>query len=272
VTRFKKRIQFRSRVIQSIAVSGHLSKSTAVKTLDSYYPNVHEAFRELEQDKCIIKSYVNLQKRGKAETYFKLTGKGLSEFIEQIPCPLDFSKAMVWFCGLNKEDIRYNEFEKYWNSYVEKYIGSHFLKGFFSHPQLFEKIIAKWYVDRERSNHLWDEYKIPHRVLQCLTVNRSITLEQICEKTQLSEEYVRKTLYNYSINQETLREYVALYEKGTTLDRAELLTYDYIQHFMIVAKIKKGAVRYELSLVGVLLVLSIIIYLTTVNPTGGHPI
>src|SRR5207249_4321380 len=82
----------------------------------------------------------------------------------------------------------------------------------------------------------------------------------------------RKTLYNYSINQETLREYVALYEKGTTLDRAELLTYDYIQHFMIVAKIKKGAVRYELSLVGVLLVLSIIIYLTTVNPTGGHQI
>lgn len=111
-----KRISIRSKAIHSIAVLGQLSKSRAVKTLGSYNPNIHDAFRELEQDKIIESSYVSFKRRGKPERFFKLTAKGLSEFIDQVPSPSEFTRALIWFCGLNKGNVK-------------EHVGIHMLKN-----------------------------------------------------------------------------------------------------------------------------------------------
>lgn len=265
-----KRIPIRLKVIHAIGVSGHLSRSRAAKIIKTYYPNIHDTFKELKENKIIEHSYWSKIRR--PEEYFKLTGEGFFEFIDQSPSPWNFSTAMIWFCGLKKGSLKKDEFEKYWDLYVQKYIGTSSLSGCFIHPDFFENIFAKWYRDTTKSNANWTyKYRIPHKVLQCLAVNPAITIEQICKETQLSKEDVRNTLDDYSITQDDLHKYARTYQEQIHMDQATRTTYEYIQHLIVVTKREKESIKYELSFIGVLLVLSIIAYLCTVT-YDDHPL
>ena len=150
---YKKRTSIQRKLIYSIAIEGHLSKPKAVKRITSYYANVHEAFKTLEEDKIIQFSYTNLKSR-RAEWYFKLTHKGFLEFIEQTPSPYEFWTAGIWSCGLRKGSVNKDEFERYWNLYLHKYIGSTFLNGCFFHHDFLENLFGEW------RNNIWDTHKI----------------------------------------------------------------------------------------------------------------
>lgn len=259
----KKRTSIQRKLIYSIAIEGHLSKPKAVKRITSYYANVHEAFKTLEEDKIIQFSYTNLKSR-RAEWYFKLTDKGFLEFIEQTPSPYEFWTASIWFCGLRDGSVNKDEFERYWNLYLHKYIGGTLLNGCFFHHDFLENLFGEW-----RKN-IWDTHKIKtdrktrlcHKVLECLAEHRSITIEQLSRKTELAEEDVNQILDSYTMGQQNVDSYTREYELSNLTDYLTSTTYGFVNHLIIVSKQEKESIKYELSLIGVLVALSIITFLS----------
>jgi hypothetical protein len=108
-----------------------------------------------------------------------------------------------------------------------------------------------------------------YNVFECLLENRTITIERIIELTKLTEQQVMKTLQDYSIlTQNDYYHYIELYESAYQTSRMVDVTTDYPSHLVIIPigqKVAEGRgkyynkdEKYELSLLGILLVLATI--------------
>ncbi|MGA8080638.1 MAG: hypothetical protein WB988_02160 [Candidatus Nitrosopolaris sp.] len=140
-------------------------------------------------------------------------------FIKKNPSPYEFWVAMIWYgMILNPESADRDEFNRYYNLFIEKFIGEFTLRSCFFLGNLFENLFQRWCEEYEYNSIDYDYYGLFRRdsthymqekirketrraynVLECLLLNRRITIDKIIELTKLEEKEVRKVIEDYSM-------------------------------------------------------------------------
>jgi hypothetical protein len=279
--KLKKRISLKQEIIRAIALAGKLSPSAAKRELKSHYPNVYDAFQELQNDNIIEFWYKNKKNpRIRAgEDLYKLTGKGFEKFItEQNLSVREFWTSIIAFCLVKEVKVTEDEFHTYYTLFTQKYFGNiigSFHSCFF-HANVFDDFFKKWLIDNGWSynndnsfnsyNHNKEKYEnqditIAQKTLECLALKGSRTIADISQEINVSEEELAKVLSDYTVTSEESLSYYAnklwnLYNSDKLYD----LTVDFFNHFIIISKREKE-IKYRLSLLGVLLILAMFSFL-----------
>ena len=279
-------------ILKSIASSG-LASQKEITSQFGYKPStISDAFKIMENAKLIRWANVPEFKKGvRRERFYKLSPKGLSVVIDENPSPQEFWMAMIWYCSLNAKAVGKDEFNRYYDRFIQKSVGSFSLHSCFFLGDIFDSLFKKkWskklfgyqYDDQSRA-HGYNYYnnnnnKLPkttqdHKVLECLLLNRQITIENIASLTQLPEKEIRKILNEYIITQSSnsYSNYANLFESAYQSDKSIGVTLDFLNHLVVIPikkdegqeKIQKAGedsgsttAKYELSLLGVLLMLA----------------
>ncbi len=196
--------------------------------------------------------------------------------IDENLTPYEFWIALMWYCTLSSEDdIQLN---KYYDLFVKKYVGDSFpLRSCFFLTDSFNNLFKKWrstyycrecYTPGTLSYFKHPETLQAYKVFECLLENRAVTIERITQLTEISEQDIRKTFEDYSITSQNKYSYYAeLYESVYQSDRMASVTTEYLSHLIIVPTKEDVPDRYtyyhkdqkyELSLLGILLMLATI--------------
>jgi DNA-binding MarR family transcriptional regulator len=277
-------------ILKSIASSG-LASQKEITSQFTYKPStISDAFKIMEDVDLIRWANVPEFKKGvRRERFYKLLPKGLSVLIDENPSPQEFWMAMIWYCSLNAKAVGKDEFNRYYDRFIQKSVGSFSVHSCFFLGDIFDSLFKKWskklfgyqYDDQSRVhgyNYYNKNNKHPkttqnYKVLECLLLNRRTTIQNIASLTQLSEQEIRKIINEYIImpGSNTYSRYANLFESAYQSDKSIDVTLDFLNHLVIIPikkdegqeKIQKAGEdsgstneRYELSLLGVLLMLA----------------
>jgi DNA-binding MarR family transcriptional regulator len=276
-------------ILKSIASSG-LASQKEITSQFGYKPStISDAFKIMENADLIRWANVPGLKKGvRRERFYKLSRKGLSVLIDENSSPQEFWMGMIWYCSLNAKAVGEAEFNRYYDRFIQKSVGSFSLHSYFFLGDIFDSLFKKWstklfgyqYDDQSRA-HGYNYYnnnnnKLPkttqnYKVLECLLLNRQITIQNIASLTQLSEKEIRKILNEYIITpgSNTYFRYANLFEGAYQSNKSIGVTLDFLNHLVVIPikkdegqeKIQKEdsdstTAKYELSLLGVLLMLA----------------
>ncbi len=272
-------------ILKSIALSG-LASQKEITSQFTYKPStISDAFKIMEDVDLIRWANVPEFKKGvRRERFYKLSPKGLSVLIDENSSPQEFWMAMIWYCSLNAKAVGKDEFNRYYDRFIQKSVGSFSLHSCFFLGDIFDSLFKKFdyqYDVQSRTdgyNYYNNNDKHPkttqnYKVLECLLLNRQITIQNIASLTQLSEKEIRKILNEYIITPDsnTYSRYANLFESAYQSDRSIGVTLDFLNHLVVIPikkdegqeKIQKAGedsgsttAKYELSLLGVLLMLA----------------
>jgi len=276
-------------ILKSIASSG-LASQKEITSQFTYKPStISDAFKVMEDADLIRWANVPEFKKGVGrERFYKLMPKGLSVLIDENPSPSEFWMAMIWYCSLNTKAVGKAEFNRYYDRFIQKSIGSFSVHSCFFLGDIFDSLFKKWsrklfgyqYDDQSRAHgyNYYNNNKHPkttqdYNVLESLLLNRRITIENIASLTQVPEQEIRKIINEYIITpgSNTYSSYANLFEGAYQSDKSIGVTLDFLNHLVIIPtekgegqeKIQEAGEasgstneRYELSLLGVLLILA----------------
>ena len=181
--------------------------------------------------------------------------------VHENPSPQEFWMAMIWYCRLNAKAVGKDEFNRYYDRFIQKSVGSFSLHSCFFLGDIFDSLFKKkwsrklfgYQYDDESRAHGYNYYnnnnnnnnKLPkttqnYKVLECLLLNRQITIENIASLTQLPEKEIRKILNEYIITQSSnsYSNYANLFESAYQSDKSIGVTLDFLNH-LVVIPIKK---------------------------------
>jgi hypothetical protein len=188
---------------------------------------------------------------------------------------------MIWYgMILNPESADRDEFNRYYNLFIEKFIGEFTLRSCFFLGNLFENLLQRWRKQFEYNSDVYGhlgmfphgsrysmqekirkETRSAYNVLECLLLNRGITIDKIIELTRLEEKEVRKVIEDYSMTKTRYSQYIDDYNAYGT-SKYENITIGFLNNLVIVPvrtqEDGKQDENYELSLLGILLVLATI--------------
>jgi len=218
-------------ILKSIASSG-LASQKEITSQFGYKPStISDAFKIMEDVDLIRWANVPEFKKGvRRERFYKLSPKGLSVLIDENSSPQEFWMAMIWYCSLNAKAVGKAEFNRYYDRFIQKSVGSFSLHSCFFLGDIFDSLFKKWsrklfgyQYDVQSRAHGYNYYnnnnKLPkttqnYKVLECLLLNRQITIQNIASLTQLSEKEIRKILNEYIITPDsnTYFRYANLFE------------------------------------------------------------
>lgn len=242
--------------------------------------------------KTSLETKISLRRRKgiRQEEFYKLSAQGLSRFITEDPTPDEFWVAMIWYGFLNSKFASKDEFNQYYDLFIRGYIDDHNLRSCFFLGNLFDDLFQQWHrelehkceldiLDDDMISQMQDMFPHSHdcimkdgmrektqkayRVLECLLLNRGITIDRVIELTRLKEEEIREIIDYYSMTQARYSQYVDEYELVRLSTSFENATMSLLDHLLIVTvrtnkEKEKNNEKYELSLLGVLLVLAMI--------------
>jgi hypothetical protein len=254
----RKKPTLQIKILKSIVLNGQLSKRKASDILHAQYPDVSDAIEALLERKLIKKSYIDFKSR-RAEKYYTLTVNGLKALLEEDLTPKEFWSTMIMLCSISKIQISKNEFERYYQLFEYKYLGHSKIEGYFFQSHFFDKILNKWLVD----NSILNSSIVPlsQIVIECIAIKRSLTLQQLVQKTSASEEDVKKVLDNYAMKLDYSSIYYERNKEYSDVDYLNREYLDFMSHSIIVSKsTDQGNNTYELSLFGVMLTIALIRY------------
>jgi hypothetical protein len=290
----KKVPHLQFKILALIALKGRLSQKGIAAFLQFKASTISEAFNiMINRTKLInpaqppdINIQLNVSRR--PERFYKLSSQGLLTFIRQDPSPYDFWVAMIWYGFLNfRSAVNRDEFNLYYNLFLQRHIGDYTLRSCFFLGNLFENLFQRWCRELEHKceldfpddlvSQMQDVFPHSHdcimqdgirkktekayKVLERLLLNRGITINKIIELTRLKEKEVGEIIDEYSMTQAIYSQYVDEYELVHLSTSFENATMSLLDHLLIVRTKKekeKNNEKYELSLVGVLLVLALI--------------
>jgi hypothetical protein len=267
----RKKPTLQIRILNCVAVNGELSKKKLKKHLSANYPDVSDAVDALKNKEMIVHSSTNF-KSSRPEQFYKITSNGFEAFIEENPSANDFWDAIIWFCKLKKTSIDNMSFKKYYDLFETKKIGNWSIHGGYFQIHFFGELLHEWMNDY-RSGH-WSTLSL--EILECLALNRSITLDQIVEELRKAKkdkfkhdtwyglpDYLEKKLTQKNIRN-ILDGYTLLpsqyynYTYNSDADETMKRYLEYVKHLVIVSREQHNKTTYELSLFGVMLVLAVI--------------
>jgi DNA-binding MarR family transcriptional regulator len=264
-------------ILKSIASSGLASQKECTSQFGYKPSTISDAFKILEDVDLIRWANVPHFKKGVGrERFYKLSPKGMLVVIDENPSPQEFWMAMIWYCSLNAKAVDKAEFNRYYDRFIQKSVGSFSLHSCFFLGDIFDSLFKKkWhrklfgyqYVDQSRThgynyynnnnnNNKHPRTKQDYKVLECLLLNRQITIENIASLTQLPAQEIRKILNEYIVTpgSNTYSNYANLFEGAYQSDKSIGVTLDFLNH-LVVIPIKKDEGQ-EKILLGVLLMLA----------------
>jgi hypothetical protein len=294
---------FQIKVLKCIAIHGELSKKkiTGLLGAKAHYPDVSDAVKVLNMKELIVRSHPDFHSP-RPEQYYKVTGKGLGACIQQNPSSHDFWNAVIWFCKLSKKKVDRVMFERYYDRFEQDKIGNSSIRGGYFQLYFLDRILDDWLKKTKLGKYSAGEPRtvpLSQKILECLALNRAITLDQLVEEIRrvdgenfrtifpdkdfdssplaasISYERIKKVLNDFV---QTAADYFSnIYLPNADLDDTDKLDeryLDFVGHLIIVSKEQPfengGIIRYEMSLFGVILILSIIRRLYTWTSTSRY--
>src|ERR1051325_6116058 len=233
-------------ILKSIASSG-LASQKEITSQFTYKPStISDAFKIMEDVDLIRWANVPEFKKGVGrERFYKLLPKGLSVLIDENPSPQEFWMAMIWYCRLNAKAVGKAEFNRYYDRFIQKSVGSFSVHSCFFLGDIFDSLFKKWsrklfgyqYDDQSRAHghNYYNNNKHPkatqdYNVLECLLLNRRITIANIASLTQVPEQEIRKIINEYIImpGSNTYSSYANLFEGAYQSDKSIGVTLDFL--------------------------------------------
>ncbi|MGC2575430.1 MAG: hypothetical protein WA364_28315, partial [Candidatus Nitrosopolaris sp.] len=285
----RKEPYLQMKILKSIALKGLLSQKEAATEFRRPSSTISEAFKIMTKRTRLIEStrHPSLERRLRREKFSKLSAEGLRRFIKENPSTYEFWVAMIRYGTLNSKHANRDEFNQYYNLFIQAFIGNYLLRSCFFLGNLFENLFQRWrkefeYNESYASDYVYNMFRHDHeyymqeirrkeakkayKVLECLLLYRGITIDKIIELTKLGDEEARKVIEDYSMTQTRYSQYIDEYGIVYQSSRSENVTINFLNHLLIVdVRTKKEGKRnnsrdeiYELSLLGVLLVLATI--------------
>jgi hypothetical protein len=209
-------------------LAGRLSQTEAAEEFQCKPSTISEAFKIMINRTRLIEITKPPDVEGQLtrERFYKLSAQGLLTFIKKNPSPYEFWVAMIWYgMDLNPESADRDEFNLYCDLFIEKFIGEFTLRSCFFLGNLFENLFQRWCIQFEYNSNefphdstymqekIRKESRKAYNVLECLLLNRGITIDKIIELTKLEEEEVRKVIEDYSMTQTRYAQYIDDYER-----------------------------------------------------------
>ncbi|MGB6531136.1 MAG: hypothetical protein WBF33_23760 [Candidatus Nitrosopolaris sp.] len=288
------------KILNLIAIEGQVSKTMAKKLTGSHHADVSNAIDELAKKKFIeLKLTSFLHPKTRQRKFFQLTHNGIQAFIDGKPSPAEFWKAIYLFCKLSERKIDMNTFDALYRHFQDIYLGYTPHHGHFFQFRFIDILFKKWLKDNDKiydpaRDNIVKGVVISRRILECLGMNRLVTLGQLCQHIEeqrpvfehvvfgdekiddlpilghsidSSEESINSALEEFTLPGDYRGPYYShrpdlRYELDWILNQYA----DFIQHLVVVPRLEKGETRYELSLFGIALLLSVRARQEFVNP------
>jgi DNA-binding PadR family transcriptional regulator len=284
-----KRPVLQIKILKVIALDGESSKKRLQVDLDTHYSDIFDAV-EILKKKQIIEEYRVDKRSRRPEQYYKLTKRGLEIVIDEFSDPEIFWKGIIFYCELSKLPVSSEEIDKYYKPFEAKHLGYSQGNDFFFQSDFIAKLFDEWFMIPQN-----DPIAIFQKVLECIALHPSITLEQIIEYLEIQKtKYEDSILKQYKENRRNNArlpdftiEFELRYQKNDVskenikdvLDRYTFFPdysldqflgvsgynemssqyYNFISHLLIHAiEDKTGNKRYELTLFGVILTLAMV--------------
>ena len=280
----RKEPHLQMKILKSIALAGRLSQTEAAEEIGCKPSTISEAFKIMINRTKLIqitKPPPDADRQSKRERFYKLSAQGLLTFIKKNDSPDEFWAAMIWYGTLNPESADRDEFNRYYNLFIEKFIGEFTLRSCFFLGNLFENLLQRCRKQFEHNSNdyghlgmfrrgsiysmqeqIRKETRSAYNVLECLLLNRGITIDKIIELTKLEEKEVRKVIEDYSMTKTRYSQYIDDYNIAYGTSESENITIGFLNNLVIVPvrtqEDNKQDENYELSLLGILLVLATI--------------
>jgi hypothetical protein len=281
------------RIFNEIATGKPLSKKMATKITGSHYSDVSDAIKNLLKKKLIVAADISFRSNNRDKVFYKLSRKGLQYFIDSIPTPQDFWSALYWYCKMKETPMNPNDFNMSYDRFQKGYLGYTPQYGYFFQFEFVDSLFRRWlddnkmiiYVPYTEKNTKIPGFVLSERMLECLGMNRLVTLEQLCqcmeeqipnfEQVYFKGEEKMFTKYR-TIRKDEIKDILkrytlsSNYEKPYHSSRPDI-SYEYdqkindyvdlLEHLLIIYRNEDGGeTKYELSLYGVALLLSIMAY------------
>jgi hypothetical protein len=252
-------------ILGCLVLKGRLSKGLVESILkERRHGDILKAFDELER-KGLIEKGKRKFGRGRKQFYYKITEKGVGLLISYEPThPLKFWKAMYGYCHHFNDNgkISYDKVENLYQSFMKKYLkySSH---GFSFQFDIFDNMCDKWFKDFILNSD--DDTKISpeQKVIEALAIYPKLKFEDLVKKTKEDESEIRKVLSTY-----TLESYKPLVDENEYYTDQNIIGKKYnkkywgflLHNTVIVTQNNDGIKTYDLSLFGVILVLTLVRY------------
>jgi len=254
-----KKPSLQIKILKHIALEGQLSKKMAKEITGSDYSDVSNAIDSLLERKMIKISSLVMKGR-KDIKYHALTEKGLEAFLNENYFSSkkysteEFWKAIILYCIKKSENTSFLEIEKYCSYFEQIYLGHRAVNSYLFQSKFFEKLVRKWIKENGSFNNT---ISIFQRMLECIAINRNLTIQQLCERTvkEKEEEHNLKTAldkYAFKTNNyinNNLQKDVNNYSNHESKQPD-------LEYMLIIAKKEEGGnqdIVYELSLFGIML-------------------
>ena len=258
----KKLPTLQIKILKLITLQGEVSKTRASKVLGSNYSDVSDAMDALAaNDRQFIKRSRETGRR-RPEKFYKITENGLRALFAFDMPPDDFWRLMILLSICNKQPISYEELNDYYKQFERNYFGHSAIYGYF---------FLSYFLDLIRDNFVQSlsesKVSVIQMIIECLAINRSLTLPELIKKTCLKENEIITILNNHTIHTDLNLPAKSRNPYTSIHDLRKEYYVNFISHSLIIINKSDVGNTYELSLFGVMLMIFLIRshYLATYN-------
>jgi DNA-binding PadR family transcriptional regulator len=269
--------QLRYEILECLAINGRLSKSIVEQILTRHKHNtktgrsvkhhrteILQSFESLEYEEFIKKLDANpgqgiIFGRGRPKTYYKITEKGLDELIEQILDPEDFWYSVVGYSHHSDRVLGPDKIEKLYQLFMKRYL-KYPDHGFSFQLDIFDNMRDRWFQDMIQGSN---KISLTQKILEILSIHPRMTLKQLALETKENESDLLEVLSTYTSNSYKPDVIDNEYYKDQNLigKKYNKKYWNFLRHNIVIARYNEhGIATYELSLFGIILVLTIIRY------------
>jgi hypothetical protein len=254
----RKKPQLQIEILACLAVLGNLSKSKLGTCLKKYYYNdISHSVDALTEKKYISLARLN-HGRGRPEKYYKINERGLGLLLLDDPIPEKFWRIIIGFCHHGKHTIHSSILEKMFKLFSDRYLKYSYKRAYSLPLDLFNDLQEQLL----RSCNSGDgKIKLDQKILEILSLNPRITFKELLKMTiEKSEFILRQTLAEYSpiSHRPLIIGKEPSFISGPFYDERSMYSNLLKHKTIIVSHSVSGEDKFELSLLGVMLVFSLV--------------
>ena len=265
------------KILTIIATRGQLSISDAENLLEGQHnhPEIWQAFKGLEIRnliKNIHRKNPHLSrpiKRGRWKGYYIITETGLNGLINEGISPDKFWRAIIFFCYYHDNETTPDGIQEFYELYKNKYLKFPTSSGYSLQLDAFDELADNWFKNINKPSPS-SRITADQKFIEILALNPGTTFENIARFTgkPIRDDEIKPILPRYSnevknskeiegYNEDIWHEQLEEFNEATELSR-EIKSQFSI--FVTKKPDQNGRPTYELSLFGVLLMLTLVRY------------
>lgn len=168
-----------------------------------------------------------------------------------------FWKAVILLCINSRGEFTQDKFDEYYDEFEYARLGHSSKIGIFLPSHYLSDIIWSWL----KKNSIWAHDNTPislsQKVLECLSYNGSLTLEQLVVKCKTERKDIIDIINNYSIENEPENQSKWVMKSSDMTDQTEFIS-NFMLHTLILRNSDGLETTYNLSLFGLVLAMSLV--------------